>query len=397
MAALNVVHRRLQSVGLGRYCLELHSNKAHKREVIGQLEDALQRLQVHGQEEWERHACRLAELRNELNAYVQSLHQKRSTGETVFQATSRLIGLRDSPRVDLRWPAPDALDAEALAALRDVVERLAPAGDACGEVKGHAWEPVRKADWTPGWEEEAHRAIEGLGDAAVALVERSRACSEKLGLGESGWSLSELDLMRELTLAMMASPVPPTALLVQPDWDQTESQVSAWIERGRTRDRMRAEIRERFRDEIVQLDLDKVRACLKRAEVSRWPASWWRRRPVRKVLKGVALDAKAPPKHRLAATLDCALALREVQRKLDAASDEARALLGLYWNGGEAKWDEIAQVRDWTRELRALALRAAGDDFERGAALREKWARLANDGRDLLRREGSIGGTCQQV
>ena len=391
MAALNVVHRRLVSVGLGRYCLELHSNKVHKREVIGQLEEALQRLQAHGEAEWEREARRLAELRNELNAYVQALHQRRYTGETVFQATSRLIGLRDAPRVDLRWPAPDALDADGLAALRDLVARLATAGATCGEVKQHAWEAVRKADWTPGWEEEVHRAIAGCRDAAEVLAELARACSDNLGLDKSGWSLSELDLVREVTLTLMASLAPPAALLVRPDWDEIESQMGAWIEGGRTRDRLRTEMRESFGDEIVQLDLDNLRARVARAEALWWPASWWRRRPIRKALKGVAVDGKAPPRQEMGAVLDRARALREEQRKLDAVSDEARALLGHYWNDGEAEWDGIAQLRDWGRGLRTLALRATGEDFERGAALRKNWARLASEGRDLLGREGSVG------
>lgn len=391
MAALDVVHRRLVSVGLGRHCLELHSDKAHKQEVIGQLEEALRRLEAHGEAEWERKAHRLAELRRELNAYVQALHERRSTGETVFQATSRLIGLRDAPRVDLRWAAPDALDTDGLAALRDLVERLATAGATCGEVKGHAWEAVRKDDWTPGWEEGAHRAIEGLRDAAEALGERARACSGHLGLGESGWSLSHLGLIRELTLALMASPVPPSALLVRPDWDEIETKVGAWIEHGRVRDRLRAGMRESFRDQVVQLDLDDLRARVERAEASWWPASWWRRRPIRKALKGVTVDGKVPPKYELGAVLDRARALREEQRHLDAASDEARALLGRYWNDGEAEWDGIAQLRDWVRELRALALRVAADDSERGTSLRENWAQLASESRDLLCREGSIG------
>jgi len=391
MAALNVVYRRLVNVGLGRYCLELHSNKAHKREVIGQLEEALQRLRDLGHEEWEREARRLAELRNQLNAYVRALHQKRATGETVFQATSRLIGLRDVPRVELRWPAPDALDADALAALRDLVDRLATAGATCGEVRGHAWEAVRRADWTPGWEEEVHHAIEGLRHAAEMLAERARTCSESLGFGESGWSMDELDLMREVTATLMESPTPPTAILVRPDWDEIQRKVGAWIERGRTRDRLRAEVQERFRAKIVELDLDDLRARLERASSSWWPASWWRRRPIRKALKSVALEGKAPPKQELPGALDRAHALREEQRKLDASSEEARALLGRYWNDGEAEWDGIAQVREWARRLRALALRSAGDDFDRGAELRERWARLASEGRDLLCRKGTIG------
>src|SRR5205814_10126544 len=37
MAALEVVYERLRHVGLGDYCLELHSHKANKREVVAEL------------------------------------------------------------------------------------------------------------------------------------------------------------------------------------------------------------------------------------------------------------------------------------------------------------------------------------------------------------------------
>lgn len=37
MAALNVVHKRLEEVGLGRYCLNLHNYRGNKKEVIRQL------------------------------------------------------------------------------------------------------------------------------------------------------------------------------------------------------------------------------------------------------------------------------------------------------------------------------------------------------------------------
>ncbi|MGH8545684.1 MAG: DUF3320 domain-containing protein, partial [Gammaproteobacteria bacterium] len=108
-------------------------------------------------------------------------------------------------------------------------------------------------------------------------------------------------------------------------------------------------------------------------------------------LKGVAIGSKDPLKEELGGVLDHARSLREEQRMLDAASDEARLLLGRYWKEGEAEWDGIEQVRDWARGLRALALRVAGDNFERGAALRQNWARLASESHNLLRPDGSCG------
>ena len=41
MAALEVVYRRLSEVGLGNRCLELHSDKAKKKEILEQLAESL--------------------------------------------------------------------------------------------------------------------------------------------------------------------------------------------------------------------------------------------------------------------------------------------------------------------------------------------------------------------
>ena len=42
MVALQQVYKRLNDVGLGHLCLELHSSKSSKKEVIKQLDEAWQ-------------------------------------------------------------------------------------------------------------------------------------------------------------------------------------------------------------------------------------------------------------------------------------------------------------------------------------------------------------------
>src|SRR5690606_28311623 len=51
-AALDVVYRRLCEVGLGDFCLELHSNKARKAAVLEQLRRAWSSRGELNQEEW---------------------------------------------------------------------------------------------------------------------------------------------------------------------------------------------------------------------------------------------------------------------------------------------------------------------------------------------------------
>ena len=75
MAALEVVHRRLNEIGLGPFCLELHSSKARKMEVLQQLGKALAITGERTASDWAREAERLGHLRQELNGLVDALHK----------------------------------------------------------------------------------------------------------------------------------------------------------------------------------------------------------------------------------------------------------------------------------------------------------------------------------
>jgi hypothetical protein len=73
LAALEVVRERLDGIGLGQMCLELHSRKANKKAVLGELAAALDARgpklrDLKGQVQ------RLEEHRNELNAHADALH-----------------------------------------------------------------------------------------------------------------------------------------------------------------------------------------------------------------------------------------------------------------------------------------------------------------------------------
>src|SRR5690606_18833449 len=52
MAALNVVYRRLEKIGLDHLCLELHSNKANKKAVLDQLRLAATRREAGNESAW---------------------------------------------------------------------------------------------------------------------------------------------------------------------------------------------------------------------------------------------------------------------------------------------------------------------------------------------------------
>jgi len=136
MAALEVVFRRLQSADLGHFCLQLHSHRANKRDVIQELyKTYAEQLQPKkGLTEYE--AKQLIERRKKLNDYVHSLHLiRRPLGHSAFEGLGWVAELDEIPYVpagafDSSNMAPETLDgAEQLAYRLKPMWNVAVAGE----------------------------------------------------------------------------------------------------------------------------------------------------------------------------------------------------------------------------------------------------------------------------
>ena len=73
MAALEVVKKRLDAIGLGIGCLELHSNKSNKRAVLDELDRTLNDTSTYNYSS--KDFDELNHLKNELNNYFNALHE----------------------------------------------------------------------------------------------------------------------------------------------------------------------------------------------------------------------------------------------------------------------------------------------------------------------------------
>lgn len=87
LAALEVVKTRLDKAGLGDFCLELHSNKSHKRKVLDEIQKrinnrSLDTPPLHIESE----IARYEELKRELNDYAYEINQPwENTGLTIHE------------------------------------------------------------------------------------------------------------------------------------------------------------------------------------------------------------------------------------------------------------------------------------------------------------------------
>ena len=167
-AALDVVHNRLAKVGLKPFCLELHSNKSGKAEVLAQFAEALATPVVTEGPERARIAAELEAERQELSGYVNALHTAYPNGLTAYDCFSQLI-LRNEEE-----PPRELIDADTLhqtpeemSAAREAAAHLATDFAAAGADAVKALAALKPGDWSPDVERRLASAAEDLKAASA--------------------------------------------------------------------------------------------------------------------------------------------------------------------------------------------------------------------------------------
>lgn len=89
-AALDVVHRRLEQIGLASFTLELHSNKSKKSDVLEQLAQSIETAKHSRTADFQQEAQRLDAAKKAISDYVSVLHKKQPTGWSLYDSITAL-------------------------------------------------------------------------------------------------------------------------------------------------------------------------------------------------------------------------------------------------------------------------------------------------------------------
>ena len=98
-AALDVVHKRLCSVGLEPFCLELHANKGDKSTVMRQFASSLKVAREAVPGGWWQAAKDLGALRDDLTSYVEALHTRYPNRLSAYDCFARSFAEDESGEV----------------------------------------------------------------------------------------------------------------------------------------------------------------------------------------------------------------------------------------------------------------------------------------------------------
>ena len=182
MAALSVVQKRLESIGIGAFCLELHSNKSRKRDVLEQLRVATEVTGAVTSGQYAQKAEQAAKLRTELDSYANELHKPLTCGKTLYELVNEYELYRNSP--DLPAFSPEfvrTLTSADLDFRQTLLERLTAAGKATGHPHNNPLSPIKLTRYSQQLPPQLTETVSAYQQALTAAVANAAALSQATG------------------------------------------------------------------------------------------------------------------------------------------------------------------------------------------------------------------------
>jgi hypothetical protein len=201
-AALDVVQRRLEAVGLGPLSLDLHDKASKPAAVREQIARAFEHLVPADPREHEIRTEELRAARRVLTRYAYRLHEGNAAGLSLYGAHGAVLGAPDVPAL----PLPESLLAGTpgeVDRLRHVLSTLPEVAEAARPEPGHPWAFVDRVAVDVAAVQAAGRRLDAALPALPAALRPALDAAEVpadlaalAGLLEAGHPLAVLDEVR---------------------------------------------------------------------------------------------------------------------------------------------------------------------------------------------------------
>ena len=219
MAALEVVYKRLQYANLSSFCLELHSSKANKQEVVSELYQSLEEHTLARRLPTYQDYENMKALRESLNNYVISLHQIRQPlQKSAYEILGQLAQLEAAPYVPMGLANARELTPQKLQQLETIIQQLKNVWQVVEEPE-FPWRGYKTEIYNLEIRSELANLLNNLIATINAFKEKSSELSKQLELeipttlDKIQWLITIIDLIKE-------SPKPEADWITNPNTDE---------------------------------------------------------------------------------------------------------------------------------------------------------------------------------
>lgn len=278
-AALDVVHNRLENIGLGAFCLELHSNKSKKSDVLKQFERTLEVPKYKINADYHEEAKRLDERKKELGKYVNELHHKFNIGWSLFDTIAFLETNHVQPdeRFHINFPLESA-DAFNWNQWKDWLIPFASIVQKIGQPSLHALRPIKTS---------SHQfENKNLILSAISQFNEKKNAAEQI---KKQFQLEEVSNADSVEILEFLKDNPVKSGLV--DLVFNEGQLNLfknWIAQQTQFQQIESQITANFNTSILNIDFASLKLIWNQAKHTWFIPKWFKQRKVKQQLNGYA-------------------------------------------------------------------------------------------------------------
>jgi len=363
MAALNVVKDRLDRGKLGNYCLELHSRKSNKKEVLKELERTIGSLPPKDaslEEEFDE----VESLKTDLNEYAWALREPVGrVGRAPFdlirtvETTRRHFakGGKEMPRVTL--PEADKCEPKDWAAAVAALTRVAEALPLVSPVQSHPWRGCRPGTVLPADEEEIRSLIDDCASALDALSAAAERMAELSG-AHSPKTVEEVKTAVAAAKVVATSKPTDRNVLLNHAWNEPSKQAEALIQKVRNYRAKIAPLSERLKPEALDRDLSAQLEEYKERSAKFFLLRLFDSRYKYLSREFGSLYSSQPPggSEEVIADLSALVEGQKVREEIRAESLAGNELFGSHWRAEESDPDILQAFAAWIVSFRQKLL-----------------------------------------
>lgn len=333
MAALNVVQKRLESIGLGPFCLELHSNKTNKSAVLGKLNGTLEVGRIKFPEEYAAEAERLNKQKSKLNGIIAALHKKQKAGISPYEAISEFErNFSEYGKITFDKNTLADLTKEDVSARNELIGQYRTAISETGIFSDFPLNDIGISSYSMELRDEFKKSSEELAQKTVSCKGFAEELKNAFGYG-GAMDRAAVIMLKEIETALQADGDLLPELLASTHYDAVLKRIYELLETGREYSRLRAQTEEKFESSVFEYSAEDAKMRRRQAE-----STWFlpKAMGLSKLVKELKPYAKTPSEITKASLADIHETLCTVAEKKktirDFPADIAAMFTGIFAN-----------------------------------------------------------------
>lgn len=356
MAALEVVKGRLDSVGLGEFCLELHSRKSNKKDVLEKLESVLRNPKP-VELSLDNDLTTIEELKTNLDEYVSLLHSPygkiRWTPYQIFGLKEKSLKHFEKSQTKMPRFTMDQAEECTLKQWQQTINKFKELGELYRLVKPvsyNPWNSTRPDPILPAEEEE----IETLLTSALQVLDKLNLKAQELAK-ISGVNIPHtLDEMEHLIAAVEIISFFPSLereLILNPSWDYDKLHVYKLI---KSLEEYQAIVKDlkRFRKDALDEDLPTLLTEFQgqKKKILKFLSGDFKK--VKKKISRIYVGKPPENDEQILEDLEELIRCQKLQEDIRAQDEKARSLFGSHWKAEKSQIESLKKVSDWILKFR---------------------------------------------